>query len=285
MRRRSRLAILILALVACLCVFYYHVESNVRVETIQFKSGMVGKTLPYGVVLPPGYGLVTSRRTRYPVVYLLHGWGASHSSWLTESSLVNYASEHQLIIITPEGGNNWYTDSASNPADKYETYFLQELIPEVDARFRTIRNRGGRAVAGFSMGGYGALKFAVKHPEVFALAASMSGALDAATRTDDDSIMRTFGDAANPARAANDLPRLVREFPAERIRQLPYLYLDCGTEDPWIATNRELSGIFLERGIIHEYRQLRGGHVWPYWDKQVRDVLRIAEVMLLPPQP
>jgi S-formylglutathione hydrolase FrmB len=285
MRRPLRLTVLVLALVACLCLYYYHVENAVRVETVQFQSRLVGKTLPYDVVLPRGYGLLTARGTRYPVLYLLHGWGGSHSSWISESSLVRYAAQHQLIIVTPEGGDNWYTDGASSGADKYESYVLQELIPDVENRFRTLKNRGGRAVAGYSMGGYGALKFAFKHPEVFTLAASMSGAFDAATRTDDPSIMRIFGEAGGPVREANDLFKLAREIPRERARQLPFLYLDCGTEDPWTAANREMSGIFLERGIVHEYRQLRGAHVWPYWDRQLPEILSLTEEMLLPAQP
>ena len=126
------------------------------------------------------------------------------------------------------------------------------------------------------MGGYGALKFGFKYPEKFSLAASMSGALDATTRTDDASIMQTFGEPESSTRKTNDLPRLAREFPADRQALLPYFYLDCGTDDPWLASNRDFSGVLLERKIVHEYRQLPGNHVWTYWDRQVREVMRIA---------
>ncbi|MGB8510664.1 MAG: alpha/beta hydrolase family protein [Pyrinomonadaceae bacterium] len=281
--KRLRLILLFCALVVALAAYYYHVESAVRVETVPFKSSLTAKTLPYSVVLPPGYGLVTSRRTRYPVLYLLHGWGSHYDAWLAHTSLARYVAEHQIIVVTPEGENGWYTDSGVAPDDKYETYILQELIPDVERRFRTLNNRAGRGIAGFSMGGYGAVKFGLKYPEMFAFVGSMSGAFDTTRRTDDSSIMETFGDAGSATREANDVYKLAREFPAGRFALLPYFYLDCGSADPWLATNRELANVFAERKITHEYRELPGDHVWPYWDRQVREVLRVAEEMLVSP--
>lgn len=279
--RYLRSLLLILILLVALAAYYYHVQNAVRFEVVQFKSNLVGKVIPYGVVLPPGYGLITSRRIRYPVLYLLHGWSGNYNSWSKQTALVQYAAEHQMIIVTPEGGNGWYTDSATVPSDQYESFVTRELISDVDTRFRTIGDRRGRGVAGASMGGYGALKFGFKHPETFSLAASMSGALDATTRTDEASIMQAFGETNSPTREANDLQRLAREFPAERHALLPYFYFDCGTDDPWLATNRDFDNTLLERKIVHEYRQLPGGHIWPYWDRQVREVLRVAAERLV----
>ncbi|MDT7688910.1 MAG: hypothetical protein QOE46_1669 [Acidobacteriota bacterium] len=282
--KRLRLAALTLVLLAALAAYYYHYETVVRVETIQLTSVLVEKTLPYRVVLPPRYGLITSRATRYPVLYLLHGWGGDYDSWVTHTELARYAAEHQLIIVTPEGGKGWYTDGVGAGAGKYESYILQELIPDVDSRFRTIGERRGRGVAGYSMGGYGALKLGFKHPEMFAFAGSTSGALDAASREDDDSLMQTFGDSASATRAENDLPRLAREFPDARRGALPFLYLDCGLRDPWLAANRDFAATLAARGVAHEYRQLPGEHVWPYWDRQVREILRVASEMLAAPE-
>lgn len=282
--KRLRLVLLFLAFLGALAVYYYYAESAIRVETVQLKSALTGRTLPYQVVLPPGYGLITSRAKRYPVLYLLHGWGGHYDSWLANTSLASYAAEHRLIVVTPEGDNGWYTDSAVAPADKFESYVLQELIPDVDRRFRTIAARRGRGVAGCSMGGYGALKFGLKHPEVFALAASTSGALDAAARTDDASIMQTFGEAGSDVRAENDLPRLAREFPDARRGLLPFLYLDCGDKDPWAAANHDFADLLNERGMAHEYRQTHGEHIWPYWDRQLREILREADEMLDAPE-
>jgi len=280
--KRLRPAALVLLLLAALAALYYQRGMEVRVETVEQRSALLGRTLSYRVVLPPGYGLAGAGATRYPVLYLLHGWGGGYESWLASSSLARYAAEHRLILVTPEGGKGWYTDGASG--ERYESYILRELIPEVDARFRTIAARRGRGVAGYSMGGYGALKFAFRHPETFAFAGSTSGALDAAAREDEESLVRTFGAAGSPTRAENDLPRLAREFPSERKGALPYLYLDCGLEDPWFAHNRDLAAALAERQIAHEYRQLPGRHVWPYWDARVREILRVASDMLAAPE-
>jgi S-formylglutathione hydrolase FrmB len=257
-----------------------------RVETAQLKSRLVGATLPYRVVLPVNYEAETERERRYPVLYLLHGLAGHYSDWTERSGLVAYAAQYRLIIVTPEGNDGWYTDSPVDPSQRYESYIVQELIPEVDAHYRTIKAREGRAIAGLSMGGYGALKFGIKHPEMFSFAGSLSGALRAAwTRSEltsyswtlvPDTLKRAFGPEENGAHTANDIFRLLREVPAERIPSLPYFYLDCGTEDPLISSSRELSGILLERKIPHEYRELPGKHEWPYWDAQVRDLLRIA---------
>lgn len=254
------------------------------VETVQFKSALVGATLPYTIVLPADYNSAT---TRYPVVYLLHGLTGHYSDWLQKTNLADYAAAYRIIIVTPEGNDGWYTDSATAANEKYESYIVRELITDVDARFRTVQDRRARAVAGLSMGGYGALKFAVKYPDKFVFAASLSGALGAATQTDAapgfawdflrPSIMRTYGEPDSSTRRANDLHRLVRDLPAEKLAALPYLYFDCGTEDGFLPTNREFAQVLLDRRIPHEFRQLPGGHNWAYWDAQINEVLKISQ--------
>ena len=281
--RRARLLFLLTLALALLVASYVYTASTVRVKTVSLESSLVGKALPYEVVLPRGYTLITSRK-RYPVLYLLHGWSGHPQGWITETKLTEYVARYQIIVVLPEGDNGWYTDSATIAADRYESYILQELIPDVDNRFRTFRERNGRAVAGFSMGGYGAVKFGLKHPDLFALSASMSGAFDAPARMDDYSIKQVFGAADNPARAGNDLFKLARNLSAEEVAALPYFYFDCGTEDHWLETNRELSNLFKERKIAHEYREMPGGHDWKYWDRQVQEILRIAAQRLTPAQ-
>lgn len=280
--KRLRLPLLLLVLAAALVALYYEYAGGVRVETVRMRSALLGRDVAYSVVLPPGYGLVTSRSKRYPVLYLLHGWGGHYDSWLTRSSLRRYAAAHRLVVVTPEGGQGWYTDAPDG--EPYESHLLREIVPDVDSRFRTINERRGRGVAGYSMGGYGALKLAFRHPEVFAFAGSTSGALDAASRSDEESLVRAFGEAGHPARAANDLPRLAREFPDERRAALPFLYLDCGLRDEWFAVNRDFAATLAARGFAHEYRQRPGAHVWPYWDAQVQEILRVASDLLAAPE-
>lgn len=256
------------------------------VQTVQFKSKLVNATLPYRVVVPANYESPGQKTQRYPVLYLLHGFTGHYDNWIARTKLAQYASAYKFIIVTPEGNNGWYTDSATVPANKYESYILQELIPDVQSRYRTLESREGRAIAGLSMGGYGALKFGFKYPEMFAFAASFSGALGAAMWTESDlrnfgtalprSVMETFGPAGSQTRTANDLMRLAREFPAARLNSLPYFYLDCGTEDALLSFSRSLADVLYERKIPHEYRQLPGNHNWAYWDAQVREALRVA---------
>ena len=257
-----------------------------RVETVKFESKLTGQTLPYNVVLPPLYDAPGSRAVKYPVLYLLHGLAGGSGDWVSDRAhLAAHAAAYRFIIITPEGKDSWYTDSATVPADKFESYILEELIPDVERRFRALTTRNARAVAGLSMGGYGALKFGLKHPERFTLAASLSGAFDAASWDHNDptllafvkpSIGRAYGALDSPTRAANDLTKLINALSPERINALPFIYLDCGTEDFLINSNRALSALLLTRKIPHEFRQLPGRHNWPYWDAQVQEVLKLA---------
>ena len=264
---------------------------KVDVQEIQFKSDLIGKVLPYNVLLPVGYA---ESNKRYPVLYLLHGLFGHYDDWVTRTNLAEYAVAYDVIIITPEGHDNWYTDSATVPADKYESYFIRELVSDVDARFRTIKDRRARGVAGLSMGGYGALKFGFKHPEMFAFVGSLSGALDPAVRTEDHpgfawdilrpSLNAVFGPSASQTRKANDLHQIARGLTATQVASLPFIYFDCGLDDGFLATNRELADVLLAQKIPHQYRQLPGGHNWAYWDQQVREVLRLyAQLMTKQP--
>ena len=266
-------------------------EEKRRYETVEFESKLVGAPLPYNVILPADYKRGSSKHKRYPVVYLLHGLDGSAGDWVSDRAhLADHAAQYPFIIVVPEGRNAWYTDSATVPNEKFESYFIEELIPDVERRFRAIPTREGRAVAGLSMGGYGSLKFGLKHPELFAFAASMSGALGAAAWTVDDklpefvrpSIARVYGAADTETRPANDIFRLVRELTPERTKALPYFYLDCGTEDFLIGDNRDFSALLIEKKVPHEFREMPGTHSWPYWDRQVQEILRLAAQRLAP---
>ena len=276
--KRLRLLLPVLALLATLAAFYYYRVNAVRIETVDLHSQMTGIDLPYSVVLPRGYGLFIARK-KYPVLYLLHGHGGDHSSWIGNTSLATYATKFEMIIVTPEGKDGWYTDSATVDSAKYESYIVKELIPDVESRYRIISERGGRAIAGYSMGGYGALKFGLKYPNVFVFAGSISGAFDAPLRNDDASIRRTYGEPGNLVRDANNLTKLASLAAGG---MMPTLYFDCGTEDPWLKTNRELATTFTTLGIKHDYREVSGGHDWAYWNKQLDVVMQLAANAMAP---
>ncbi len=260
------------------------------VETVQFQSKLTNATLPYNVILPPDYR--ASSATRYPVLYLLHGFGGHYSDWVTRMNVADYAAQYRMIVVMPEGNNGWYTDSAGMASDKYESYILKELIPDVQKRYRTIEARYGRAIAGLSMGGYGALKFGLKSPDTFVFVGSLSGALHIAAATEDDlknlkairdSVFGVFGPVASDVRKANDIYEITRGLSVARVGGLPYIYLDCGTEDFLVAANQQFAALLREKKIPHEYRELPGEHNWAYWDQQVPEVLQLAaQKMRLP---
>ena len=291
--KNSRLALLLLVLLIPTAV---SAQRDPPVEVVELKSSLLGRSINYRILYPIEYLKEGKQNKRFPVLYLLHGLTGQSSNWIDRTGVALYATPYDLFVVMVEGGNGWYTDSATVPTDKYESYILRELIPDVEKRFRVSQERGGRAIAGLSMGGYGAFKFGFKYPEVFGLAASMSGALDVASvtnkelsgptipRATKDSIMHTFGPASSQTRGANDIFKLVRDVPSARIASLPYLYFDCGTEDFLFKNNRDFSALLVERKIPHEYRQLPGSHNWQYWDRQVKEILRITAQHLAPPK-
>jgi S-formylglutathione hydrolase FrmB len=193
----------------------------------------------------------------------------------------------------PEGNNSWYTDSATVPADKYESYILQELIPDVQRRYRTIEARYGRAIAGLSMGGYGAFKFGLKYPDRFAFAGSVSGAFAVTNYTEKEAgkgaawetFLKLFGPVGSETRQKNDLFELIQLVTPGQVASLPYFYFDCGTEDAPVIfnSNHELDERMLQKKIPHEYRELPGNHSWGYWDSQIQEVLKIAAQKLRQP--
>lgn len=255
----------------------------------EIRSGLMRRRVPYCALLPTNY---ESSRESYPVLYLLHGLFGRHDDWVERTDLVREAAGLKLIVVMPEGGDGWYTDSATVPNDRYESHLVRELLPEIDNRYRTIRERRGRAIAGLSMGGYGAFKAALKHPGLFALAASFSGAFDPAGRCDQEpgfdweslrpSILRAFGKMGSRARVENDLYRIVDEIAVEQIPGLPQLYFNCGTEDGFLHANFGLRAALSARGIAHRFELIAGGHDWDYWGKRVRPLLSLVRETLSP---
>ena len=251
------------------------------VENHKLNSKLMAREMPYRVVLPINYK--SEKAQRYPVLYLLHGLTGHFDNWTDKSKLAEYAAKYDYMIVTPEGNNGWYSDSATIPNDRYETYITQELIPEIDKNFRTVADRNHRAVAGLSMGGYGSIKFGLKYPQMFALVGSFSGALGAASFSEKNaggvgkSIDAIFGAEDGENRKSNDIFRMVKEISADKIKDLPFIYLDCGTEDFLFKNNRDFVNLLLDKKIPHEFRQLPGAHDWKFWDAQVQEFFELSE--------
>jgi S-formylglutathione hydrolase FrmB len=280
----------LLFLVLLLVPFTVFAQRDPPTNAIELKSALLGRNINYRILYPVKYYAQEKRDTRFPVLYLLHGLSGHSSNWLEKTRVALYATHYDLFIVMVEGEDGWYTDSATVPADKFESYILSELIPDVEKRFRVSTAREGRAIAGLSMGGYGAIKFGLKHPEMFALTASMSGAFGAASWTEKDlknfspvirdTLIKTFGPTNSPTREANDVFKLAREVASKKTAPLPYFYIDCGTQDSFFSNNRDFTNLLVELKIPHEYRQLPGTHAWTYWDAQLQEILRIAAVRL-----
>ncbi|MEP6787374.1 MAG: alpha/beta hydrolase family protein [Acidobacteriota bacterium] len=241
-----------------------------------FYSSLIQKNLPYRVLVPDA----TSRTDApLPVLYLLHGLFGSYQNWADLTTIKSYVENKNLMIVMPEGGDNWYTDSEEN----WESYLIEDLMPEVERRFYAGGERRERAIAGNSMGGYGALKLALKYPDTFGFAASFSGAFRA-TRflggTDEreltPSVSRVFGDENSQIRIENDLFTIAAGA-SGNANGLPGIYFDCGLDDPFIAANREFAATLTTAGIEHEYLEVAGGHDWPYWDERVRYLISILK--------
>jgi S-formylglutathione hydrolase FrmB len=132
------------------------------------------------VLLPAGYG--ASPRRRYPVLYLLHGALNDQAAWTQQGDAEQLTAPYGVIVVMPDSGTSggyvdWYNNGHGGPP-RWETYHINQLLPFIDRRFRTVARRTGRAIAGLSMGGFGAMSYAARHPDLFAAAASFSGAVD-----------------------------------------------------------------------------------------------------------
>jgi S-formylglutathione hydrolase FrmB len=253
-----------------------------RVQNLKLKSRLMAREMPYRVVLPEDYSNA-NETIHYPVVYLLHGLSGHFDNWTDKTKVLEYSKKHRFIIVMPEGGDGWYTDSSTVPNDKHESYIIQELIPEVERMFRVRRERAQRIIAGLSMGGYGALKFGLKFAYVFSVVGSFSGALDAPLHGQDHktwspSIMSVFGPVDSTVRTANDVFAMVKAIPSERLKSLPFFYISCGTDDTInFQWNQDLATLLVSKKIPHEYRHFPGTHSWAVWDDQVGEFLDVAE--------
>jgi S-formylglutathione hydrolase FrmB len=234
--------------------------------------------MKYRVWLPAGY--FDGSRT-YPVLYLLHGWSGDETNWSTFTKLTKYAENLPLIIVMPEGQSSWYVDSGSDEKRKFEAFLMQDLIENVEQSWRTVRGREGRAIAGLSMGGYGAVKEALKHPEMFQVAASLSGAFNAGSaeleKEREDlrpSLVEAFGTEPSQTREQNNLYVLAQKAD---VKTTPYLYVDCGNQDrSFLEPNRKLAAILSQRQFAYEYHEFPGMHDWNYWDRRLPAVLSLV---------
>ena len=236
---------------------------------LNYHSNALGKSVAVNIILPEA-----NFKGPFPVFYLLHGRGDDHSIWVRRTSIERYASAWPLIIVMPDGGRGFYVDAVEGFA--YESAIVRDLIPYIDGTFNTVAERDGRCIGGLSMGGYGALRLALRFPETFCSANSHSGALEFghspvewAHSDDKAELERITG--PNPRGSEYDLYALAEKTASAN---LPALQIDCGTEDFLIEQNRAFHRHLEQLQVAHEYAKYSGAHNWEYWDAHIQDALR-----------
>lgn len=272
-----------LTVCAVLAVMGTGFPSQARViREIAVPSATLGRPILCAVTLPESYDLEPMRR--FPLLLLLHGTDGTHHDWLDWGGLEEghtasaASSGTAFVIVTPAAGNSWYVDNLEGEG-AWETALVEDLLPAIETRFRTIQGRSGRAIAGLSMGGYGAVHLALRHLDLFAAVASLSGALyapeDLVNEDDIADFHGAFGDPFDVDRFADEsIYADLAALPPDAV--LPRFYLSSGGDDQYgldLAALR-LYGE-LKRREVPATLVVRAGydHGWQFWHDDLRDVL------------
>lgn len=241
-----------------------------------FFSDVLGLSTSMTVILPQAtssqIGMTGAvRDSAPPVLYLLHGLSDDDTTWTRRTSIERYVAELGLAVVMPQVSRSFYADEVHG--NRYWTFLSEELPASVGGFFKVSQRREDTFVAGLSMGGYGAMKWALRQPERFAAAASLSGALDVSRllpgRTADDPLRSVFGDRSAVGADDDLLQLLERADPGG----LPRLYVCCGTEDELNGDNRRFLDAAAATGVAVTSEIGPGGHDWDYWDHAIQDVL------------
>lgn len=230
------------------------------------------------VVLPerPLAAIHAGHTHQFPTLYLLHGLSDDHTIWQRRTSIERYAEEKGLAVIMPAVHRSFYNNMANGY--RYWDFVSEEVPAKARAMFPLSARRAENYVAGLSMGGYGAFKMALRHPERFAAAASLSGALDVAGLVGPQdpawqAEMRTiFGDLEGIAGSANDLFHLAEQV-AQSDSPKPKLFQWCGTEDHLYPANTRFRDFAQSVRLDLTYSESKGDHSWQHWDEQIQNVL------------
>ncbi len=271
-------------IVACLCVVsllltacrkmqeakpdHPRLTPNVAMQDVTFRSAALNRDMQYRVVLPASI----ATGTKLPVVYLLHGGGGNFRDWSNYSDVASFA-ERGLILVMPEGNDSYYVNAAERPQDRYEDYIVNDLIADVESRFPVAAGRTTRAIVGVSMGGFGAVKLGLSHPDLFIFAGGISPAIDVPIRP--FSIKRIqqwlqhrsiFGPWGSQTRRNGDPFVLARSADPAKT---PYLFLSCGEQEGLLPANRNFAASLEHRHFRYEFHAVPGAHDWNQWNKRL----------------
>ena len=232
-----------------------------------FFSQSLGRTMPYGIYLPPTYESDPNRH--YPVVYMLHGAGGHYSEWVayglpeTAEDLIWDGQIQPLIIVMPQGDHSYFVNHVGTDGERWGDYLAFDLVAHIDTMYHTIPQPSSRAIGGLSMGGFGALQLAFTHPEIFGVVGAHSPAL----RT-----VEQLSDILDPTDAPEDFDP-IEVAKAINPTYAPRIWVDAGAEDEWADRVVILGQTLDERSITHEVRLLPGEHTGEYWTARVGDYI------------
>ena len=248
------------------------------VVTREFDSTALQRKWSYAVYLPDGYD---TSNLKYPVLYLLHGHNQDLYAWAnfghiqsTADTLIARGEIPPAVIVMPDAGMTWYVDRK----EKMETAVIQDLLGDVQHTFRVIEARNGRIIAGLSMGGYGALRFVLKYPEMFAAAGLLSPAIYDPEVPQGSGARRAgvFGASEFDPQVWKELnyPALWEAFLAKKIA-VP-MYINSGDDDDFFieAEATRLYSLLRKNGQPAELRIVDGAHKWPVWESTIGDAMR-----------
>jgi enterochelin esterase-like enzyme len=248
---------------------------------VSFRSPAIGGALRFEVYLPPGYA---TSGERYPVVYFLHGLPSDASAYRDVGFLERALdrSARKAILVAPQGARAGESDPEyldRGAGSKWETAIADELVRVVDARYRTIPTRRGRALVGLSAGGYGAMHLGLEHLRAFSVVESWSGYF----RPTDPSGTRLLDLGSNDENARANVHAQAKQNRA-LLRALPtFIAFYVGRDDTrFVAENRQLNAELTQDGVPHVFRIYPGGHEHSLWQRNATPWLRLALARLSP---
>jgi S-formylglutathione hydrolase FrmB len=249
---------------------------------VKFRSETLGMGCTMNVILPQRTlkDAQTGTRPQYRTLYLLHGHSDDHTAWQRWTSIERYAEQYNLAIVMPAVHLSFYTDMAHG--GQYWQFISEEVPAVVRDLFPLSADRADNFVAGLSMGGYGAFKLALTHPDRFAAAASLSGAVnmnevikpnpaDPNNGAWLEHMRNIYGDLSKVPGSGNDLFALAKKAAQGQVK--PKLYQCCGTEDFLYQNNLSFRDYARTLPLDLTYEEGPGEHNWAYWDAMIQKVL------------
>jgi S-formylglutathione hydrolase FrmB len=278
---RSRWLFLYFVLMICLPHLPSPLLAAGRVQCNAIPSRILARGVPYCVVLPPSFDADQARR--FPVLYFLHGLGDNeqffiHSgAWNLVEDMRDKGELGDFLIVTPAARSSFYIN-ARDGKERYEDFLIQEFLPYIEKRYRVAPGRANRAISGISMGGYGALHLAFRHPQLFSSVSAHGAALIdrlpsfLAGTTPDSPRSRVlggvFGNPPDPSFWEQNSP-----IAMARVTNLTGLkiYFDCGDEDDFGFDSgaRSLDRVLSARRIPHEFHIYPGHHDAAYFAERL----------------